>query len=62
MAQRGKIDWIPVRGLVAQNRADKPDFRTFPLSLEKRGVEPEGNLYGTIVNGDTTKTVSEDVV
>ena len=46
MAEDGKFSWEPVRGLVAQNRIDKPDFRTFPLSLEKRGVEPAGNLYG----------------
>lgn len=54
MAQRGELGWAPVRGLVAQNRIDKPDFRTFPISLEKRGIEPAGNLYGVTATGNAS--------
>jgi HD-GYP domain-containing protein (c-di-GMP phosphodiesterase class II) len=46
MAQRGQISWEVLQALVSLNRKDKPDFRSFKVSLEKRGKEPEDNSYG----------------
>lgn len=48
MAARGKIGWDIVRLLVAQNRKDRPAPEKVEISLEKRGSQPEGNLYGII--------------
>jgi len=46
MAQRGQIGWEVLQALVSLNRKDKPDFRAFEVSLEKRGTPPPDNAYG----------------
>jgi HD-GYP domain-containing protein (c-di-GMP phosphodiesterase class II) len=46
MAQSGKISWNVLQALVSLNRKDKPDFRNFEVSLEKRGTPPPDNSYG----------------
>ena len=46
MAQSGKITWEVLQALVSLNRKDKPDFRDFEVSLEKRGTPPPDNSYG----------------
>ena len=46
MAQRGQISWEVLQALVSLNRKDKPDFRSFKVSLEKRGTPPPDNSYG----------------
>jgi HD-GYP domain-containing protein (c-di-GMP phosphodiesterase class II) len=51
MAQRGEITWEVLQALVSLNRKDKPDFRDFKVSLEKRGTPPEDNTYGKTVSG-----------
>lgn len=49
MAVEGKLDWSVVRALVSYNRKLKPHPSECQVSQEKRGVPPEGNLYGVIV-------------
>jgi HD-GYP domain-containing protein (c-di-GMP phosphodiesterase class II) len=46
MAQRGQISWDLLQVLISLNRKDKPDFRSFSVSLEKRGTPPTENAYG----------------
>jgi len=46
MAQRGQIGWDVLQALISLNRKDKPDFRDFKVSLEKRGTPPADNAYG----------------
>jgi len=46
MAERGQINWNVLQALISLNRKDKPDFRSFEVSLEKRGKAPEDNSYG----------------
>ena len=46
MAQRGQISWEVLQALVSLNRKDKPDFKSFKVSDEKRGAPPPGNAYG----------------
>jgi len=46
MAQRGQIGWDVLQALISLNRVDKPDFRSFKVSLEKRGAPPTDNAYG----------------
>ena len=46
MAQKGQIGWDVLQALIAMNRLDKPDFRSFQVSLEKRGTPPPDNSYG----------------
>ncbi len=46
MAQRGQIHWEVLQALVSLNRKDKPDFKSFEVSLEKRGAPPPINSYG----------------
>jgi HD-GYP domain-containing protein (c-di-GMP phosphodiesterase class II) len=46
MAQRGQIGWDVLQALISLNRKDKPDFKSFEVSLEKRGKAPENNSYG----------------
>jgi hypothetical protein len=46
MAQRGQINWNVLQALISLNRVDKPDFRSFKVSLEKRGAPPTDNAYG----------------
>ena len=52
MAQRGQIGWDVLQALISLNRKDKPDFRSFEVSLEKRGKSPENNSYGITVDED----------
>jgi HD-GYP domain-containing protein (c-di-GMP phosphodiesterase class II) len=51
MAQRGEISWDVLQALVSLNRKDKPDFRDFKISLEKRGTPPAENAYGKTSSG-----------
>jgi HD-GYP domain-containing protein (c-di-GMP phosphodiesterase class II) len=46
LAERGTFGWDVVKLLVAQNRRDKPSPERVEVSLQKRGHQPEGNLYG----------------
>lgn len=46
MAAKGVIDMDIVRILVAHNRHKRPYDIKCPISLEKRGQAPEGNIYG----------------
>jgi HD-GYP domain-containing protein (c-di-GMP phosphodiesterase class II) len=46
MAERGQINWDVLQALISLNRVDKPDFRSFKVSLEKRGASPPDNAYG----------------
>jgi len=51
MAQRGQISWDVLQALISLNRRDKPDFRSFKVSLEKRGTPPAENAYGKTAAG-----------
>jgi HD-GYP domain-containing protein (c-di-GMP phosphodiesterase class II) len=53
MAERGQISWDVLLALISLNRKDKPDFRDFKISQEKRGTPPQGNTYGKTANSDT---------
>jgi HD-GYP domain-containing protein (c-di-GMP phosphodiesterase class II) len=55
MGRNGKLSWETVQALVALNRKGKPYFRDCHLSEEKRGVPPEGNLYGVVVEEGTRR-------
>jgi len=46
MAQRGQIGWDVLQALISLNRVDKPDFKSFKVSSEKRGAPPPDNAYG----------------
>jgi len=50
MALQGKLGWEVVRALVAHNRKLKPHPWECRVSTEKRGVPPDGNLYGVIAD------------
>ncbi|MBA3014115.1 MAG: HD domain-containing protein [Proteobacteria bacterium] len=56
MAQRGEIGWDVVHILVSFNRRNKPSVKDFQISMECRGREPEGNLYGLVADKDSKKT------
>lgn len=45
MAQKGDIGWKAVQVLVAYNRHDLQDPYDVSISLERRGKEPENNIY-----------------
>ena len=49
LGEQGRIDRKVVRALVARNRKGKLRGRDCPVSFEKRGKPPEGNMYGKIV-------------
>jgi HD-GYP domain-containing protein (c-di-GMP phosphodiesterase class II) len=51
MAESGRIGWPVVRLLVSLNRRDRPAPERCDVSLEKRGVQPPGNLYGVLADG-----------
>ena len=34
MAQRGQIGWDVLKALISLNRVDKPDFKSFKISLQ----------------------------
>lgn len=46
MAQDGQISWEMLKVLIALNRKGKPDFRSFKISMEKRGTPPSDSAYG----------------
>ena len=46
LVQKGQFSWDVLKALVSLNRKDKPDLRTFEVSLEKRGTPPPNNSYG----------------
>ena len=48
MAERNAVSWEVVRALVAHNRKGKPHFTECSVSLNKRGVVPQNNLYGIL--------------
>lgn len=48
MAQRGEVNWDAVQVLVAYNRRLRPNYRDVKVSLEKRGKQPDKNMYGKI--------------
>lgn len=53
MAEKNKIGWGTVKTLIALNRKNKPQFRDINISNEKRGVPPENNIYGIIVDDES---------
>jgi HD-GYP domain-containing protein (c-di-GMP phosphodiesterase class II) len=46
LAELGRFAWDTVKLLVSQSRSEKPPPETVSVSLQKRGHEPAGNLYG----------------
>ena len=48
MAERNAVSWEVVRALVAHNRKGKPHFTECSVSLNKRGIIPQNNLYGIL--------------
>lgn len=52
MAAEGKLDWAVIRALVSHNRKLRPHPSECQVSREKRGVPPDGNLYGVIMEED----------
>jgi len=52
MAEDGRIGRDAVQLLVAMNRKDHPPPERCLVSLEKRGHEPDGNLYGVFSDTD----------
>lgn len=45
-AERNEINWEVVRRLIAYNRKNNNSKMKTNISLEKRGTEPPGNIYG----------------
>jgi HD-GYP domain-containing protein (c-di-GMP phosphodiesterase class II) len=52
MVQMGQISWDALQALVSLNRKDKPDVRSFNVSVEKRGTPPPDNVYGKTAPAD----------
>lgn len=52
LAAEGKIGSDPVQVLIAHNRRNKPDWRTFIISSQRRGKGPSDNMYGKIAADD----------
>ncbi len=50
LAHQGKLSWEVLQALVAYNRKGKPHHLECAVSLEKRGLPPEDNLYGVILD------------
>jgi len=50
MAERKEIGWDVVRTLVSYNRKDRPAVSECVVSTEKRGSQPQGNMYGIIAD------------
>ena len=57
MAEEGKIGWEVVRFLVSRNRKGRPPMVECTVSQEKRGIPPEGNLYGIVLDDDDPQDV-----
>ncbi len=53
MAEKNKIGWETVKTLIALNRKDKPRPLDINISNGKRGVPPENNIYGVIVDEES---------
>ncbi len=53
MAEKNKIGWETVKALIALNRKDTLHYRDINISNEKRGVPPENNIYGIIVDEES---------
>ena len=49
MAERGEISEKVVKALIAHNRRNRPNYQDVVLPSEKRGVPPQDNAYGVIV-------------
>lgn len=56
MAQRGEIGWEAVQVLVAYNRRNGQRAGAIHISLERRGVPPEQNLYGQLSDAEENLT------
>jgi HD-GYP domain-containing protein (c-di-GMP phosphodiesterase class II) len=54
LAEEGKVGWEIVAQLVAPNRRDKPSPEDCAVSREKRGVPPEANTYGIVIEDEPT--------
>ena len=54
LAEEGKVGWEIVTQLVAPNRKDRPSPEDCAVSLEKRGVPPEANTYGIVIEDEPT--------
>jgi len=50
LAEQGKVSWEIVRHLVSMSRGGVSSAEECVVSLEKRGVPPEENCYGVIVD------------
>jgi HD-GYP domain-containing protein (c-di-GMP phosphodiesterase class II) len=48
MAEKGQVGWDVIKALVAYNRKLRPGDDV-TVSVEKRGVHPEGNAYGKTI-------------
>jgi HD-GYP domain-containing protein (c-di-GMP phosphodiesterase class II) len=53
MAERGLLGMDIVQALAAVNRRDRPRYSEVVVSRERRGVPPEGNLYGVVVEDES---------
>ena len=49
MAEQGKLGWESVTALVARNRKGQPRPVEVVVSRDRRGVPPQGNCYGTLI-------------
>ena len=47
MAESGKIQWEPVKAIVARNRSPYVPYNETVISNDKRGTTPPGNIYDT---------------
>ncbi|MFZ3114214.1 MAG: HD domain-containing phosphohydrolase [Syntrophales bacterium] len=50
MAERSEVSWVVVQALVAHNRKGKPPAAECIVSLDKRGIVPPDNCYGTLAD------------
>jgi HD-GYP domain-containing protein (c-di-GMP phosphodiesterase class II) len=50
MAESGKIQWEPVKAIVARNRSPYVPYNETVISNDKRGTTPPGNIYDTIAD------------
>jgi HD-GYP domain-containing protein (c-di-GMP phosphodiesterase class II) len=48
MAERNEVGWDTVKALVARNRKSRTHFKELPISSEKRGKPPLGNVHGIL--------------
>jgi len=56
MAEKGLVSWNVVKALINQNRKKRVSIGDCLVSLEKRGVPPPDNLYGTIADHNICKS------